>query len=249
MRFEGKVGIVTGGGQGIGEQIARRLAQEGASVIIGDINADAAARVAGEIGQAAGKKALHRKTDVRVKQDITALTDMGVEEFGRIDILVNNAGICKSTPIENISEDEWDEMLNINLKGVFLCSQAMMPVLKKQKSGRILNMASIAGKVGGLAAGAHYSASKAGVICLTKTFAKALAPYGVTVNAIAPGPVATEMLDTFTDEARAGLLGQILTGRFADISDISEAALYLLSDAARHVTGETLNVNGGMFMD
>ena len=249
MRFEGKTGIVTGGGQGIGEQIARRLAQEGASVIIGDIHEDAAARVAGEIGRETGNKALHMKTDVRIKKDIEALVDAGLKEFSRIDILVNNAGICKATPIEDISEEEWDEMLNINLKGVFLCSQAVMPVFKKQKSGRIVSMASIAGKVGGLAAGAHYSASKAGVICLTKTFAKALAPYGVTVNAIAPGPVATEMLNTFTDEARAGLLGQILTGRFADINDISEAALYLLSDAAKHVTGETLNVNGGMFMD
>ena len=171
------------------------------------------------------------------------------EEFGRVDILVNNAGICSLTGIEDLSEEEWDEMLNINLRGVFFCSQAVTPIMKKQGHGKILNMASLAGKVGGVVVGAHYAASKAGVICLTKSFAKALAPYGINVNALAPGPIDTAMTQVWPQEMRENFAKQTPLGRFAQTEDLTEAALFLLSDGARHITGEILDVNGGLLMD
>ena len=210
---------------------------------------DSCSKTASEIQASIGGRAVPFKTDVREKGDILSLVEWSMKEFGKVDIFCNNAGICTSPPIEDISAEDWDEMMNVNLRGVFFCCQAIMPVMKKQRQGRILNMASLAGKVGGLAAGAHYSASKAGVICLTKSFARELAPYGVTVNALAPGPVDTDMLQTLPPERKKIMLNQCPLGRFADKADIAGAALFLLSDSARHITGATLDVNGGLLMD
>ncbi len=172
-----------------------------------------------------------------------------MRDFGQIDILFNNAGIMYPTPVEDISEEEWDEVLDVNLRGVFFCCQAVTPIMKKRRQGKILNIASLAGKVGGIVAGAHYSASKAGVICLTKTFARELAPFGVTVNGIAPGPVDTDMGRLFSPQAREDLIQKCPLGRFADTEDIAQAALFLVSDGAKHITGAILDVNGGMLMD
>jgi 3-oxoacyl-[acyl-carrier protein] reductase len=248
MRFEGKVGIVTGAGRGIGAGIARRLASEGSAVVVSDIDAESIPTVAESI-QADGGRAAFLQVDVTQRPAIQRLVDFALQTFERIDLLVNNAGICASTAIEDISPEEWERMMRVNLDGVFFCSQAVMATMKEQRSGSILNMASLAGKVGGLAVGAHYAASKAGVICLTKSFAKALAPYRVRVNALAPGPVATTMTDLFTPEARAQLLQSCPLERFADVDDVAEAALFLLSDKAKHITGEILDVNGGLLMD
>ena len=249
MRFKERVAIITGGGQGMGKAIAERLASEGASVVISDINPETAREVAQKIESSFQTRASSRKTDVKKRDDIFDLVESVHKEFGKIDILVNNAGICSLTGIEDLSEEEWDEMLNINLRGVFFCSQAVTPIMKKQGHGKILNMASLAGKVGGVVVGAHYAASKAGVICLTKSFAKALAPYGVNVNALAPGPIDTAMTQVWPQDMRENFAKQTPLGRFAQTEDISEAALFLLSDGARHITGEILDVNGGLLMD
>ena len=249
MTFENKVAVITGGGQGIGKRIAEKLAEKGASLVVCDQNADAVRQTGEAIAAEYGTQIIHRQTDVTDLEQIKALIDAAMEAYQKIDIFINNAGICETTPIEDITLEEWNRMMNVNLSGVFFCCQAVMPIMKQQRSGRILNMASIAGKAGGVAAGAHYSASKAGVICVTKVLAKALGSYGVTVNAIAPGPVDTTMIADFSEEARKIIIDQSPVGRVGTTDDIASGALYLVSDAARHVTGETLNINGGLLMD
>ena len=249
MRFKEKVAIITGSGRGIGKEIARRLAAEGASVVISDINFDMARETAREIESSFKAKVSSLHADVKKGKDINEMVESTMREFGHIDILVNNAGIMYPSGIDDISEEEWDEVLDVNLRGVFFCSQAVSPFMRERRQGGILNIASVAGKVGGVASGAHYSVSKAGVICLTKMFAKVLAPFGVRVNAIAPGPVDTDMSQLFSPQQREDLLKICPLGRFADTGDIAEAALFLLSDGAKHITGEVMDVNGGMLMD
>jgi len=249
MRFKDRVAIITGSGRGIGKEIARRLAAEGASVVISDINFDTARETAREIESSFKAKVSPVHADVKKGGDIHELVESTMRDFGHIDILVNNAGIMYPTKIENITEQEWDEVLDVNLRGVFFCSQAVSPFMKERRQGGILNIASVAGKIGGVASGAHYSVSKAGVICLTKMFAKVLAPFGITVNAIAPGPVDTAMSQLFSPQEREDLIKMCPLGRFADTGDIAEAALFLLSNSAKHITGEILDVNGGMLMD
>ena len=249
MRLEDRVAVITGGGQGIGKGMVKRFAAEGASVMIGDIDPNIGEATAEEINATASGKIGFIKADVTKRDEIFHLVETTHQEFGKVDILVNNAGICSLTGIEEMTEQEWDDMLNINLRGVFFCSQAVTPIMKRQKAGTILNLASLAGKVGGVVVGPHYAASKAGVICLTKSFAKALAPYGVRVNAISPGPIETAMTADWPAEMRANFAKQTPLGRFAQAEDISEAALFLVSDGARHITGEILDVNGGLLMD
>lgn len=249
MRFKDRVAIITGSGRGIGKEIARRLGAEGASVVISDIDFNTARETAKEIEGSFKTKVSPIQTDVKKRKDIHDLMESTVRDFGHIDILVNNAGIMYPTRIEDISEEEWDEVLDVNLRGVFFCSQAASPLMRERRRGKILNIASVAGKIGGVAAGAHYSVSKAGVICLTKMFAKVLAPFGITVNAIAPGPVDTVMGRLFSPQEREDLIRMCPLGRFADAGDIAEAALFLLSDGAKHITGEIVDVNGGMLMD
>lgn len=248
MRFQDKTAVVTGGARGIGRRIAEGLASEGASVVISDIDANLASETAEAIQSSMGGKAIAVRTDVKKRSEIFGLVETAKKQFGKIDIFCNIAGICTSPRIEDITEEAWEEMMAVNLRGVFFCCQAVMPVMKAQRQGRILNMASLAGKVGGLAAGAHYSASKAGVICLTKSFARELASHGVTVNALAPGPVETDMLQTVPSERKEIMIQQCPLGRFGDVDDVAGPALFLLSDAARHITGVTIDVNGGLLM-
>jgi 3-oxoacyl-[acyl-carrier protein] reductase len=249
MRFKDRVGVITGSGRGLGKAIAEGLASEGASVVISDVDRNAARETAKNIQLKFKAKALSLKTDVRLIGDIQHMINTALKELGKIDILVNNAGICSRTSIEDVTETDWDNMLSINLRAAFFCSQAVTPLMKTQKSGAILNIASLAGQVGGVAVGAHYSASKAGVICLTKSFAKALAPFGVRVNAIAPCPIHTAMIEEWPDDVKESFRKQIPLGRFAETEDVTEPALFLLSDGAKFITGETLNVNGGILMD
>jgi 3-oxoacyl-[acyl-carrier protein] reductase len=249
MKLEGRVAVITGSARGIGKRMAEKLAAQGAAIVISDLDGAGAKETAGAIAAECGVKTLHLTCDVRKPEDIGALMQAALDRFGRIDILVNNAGICPITPVEEITLEEWNRVLSVNLTGVFFCCQTVAPIMKRQRRGKILNLASIAGKVGGVAAGAHYSASKAGVICLTKVFAKLLGPFGVNVNAVAPGPVDTVMIRDFSPEAREILVNQCPLGRIADTDDIADAAVFLLSDAAKHITGETLNINGGLLMD
>ena len=249
MKFKDKVAVITGGGQGIGKAVAQGLAAEGASIVIGDLNLRKAQETGEEIKASYQMKVSVKETDVKKRDDVYDLMGFAEKEFGTIDILFNSAGICPLTKTEDITEEEWNEVIDINMRGVFFCCQAVLPIMKRQCRGRILNMASLAGKVGGIAVGAHYSASKAGVICLTKSFAKILGPFGVTVNALAPGPVETAMIKDWAQDVKEDMMRQAPLGRLAETEDIAEAALFLLSDGARHITGEIVDINGGLLMD
>ena len=248
MSLMNKVSIVTGGAQGLGKAIALELAGKGSHLVVGDVNLETAQRVTEEV-HALGRRSLALRVDVSNARDVSEMADRVVKEFGRIDILVNNAGICQVVTIEKMTEEDWDRVMAINLKGVFLCSKAVMGVMKKQRSGRIVNMGSLAGKVGGIATGANYSVSKAGVMCFTKALARELAPYGVTVNAVAPGVIETDMTRGITQGDFTNYLKTIPLGTIGSAEDVSHAVAFLVSDEARYITGEILDVNGGMLMD
>jgi 3-oxoacyl-[acyl-carrier protein] reductase len=248
MRCQEKVSIVTGGGGGIGEAIALALAREGGYVAVWDLNGSHAQKVASRIREM-GHKSIAIQMDVANAQEVNSSVQEVLKEYGRIDILVNNAGICRVTSIEEIDEEEWDQILAVNLKGVFLCSKAVMKFMKSQKSGKIINMGSLAGQVGGMLTGAHYSASKAAVICFTKSLAKYLGPYGIQVNAISPGIIETDMTRMITRGNWQDYLAVIPLGRIGLVDDVAKVAVFLASDESNYLTGETINVNGGGFMD
>ena len=242
MRLKDRVAIITGGGQGIGRATCLTFAKEGANIVIAEYNPMTAEAVGKEVKDL-GVQCLVIQTDVSNGDSVRSMVNRTVDTFGRIDILVNNAGIFSYTQIEECTEEEWDQMMAVNLKGPFLCSQAVINTMKKQKSGRIISLGSLAGQVGGLVASAPYSASKAGVMCLTKSLARALGPHNITVNAIAPGVAATDMTTNHPD-----LTAQMVLGRVGEPVEIANAILFLASDEGSYVTGFTLNVNGGMFM-
>ncbi len=242
MRLAGQVAIVTGGGGGIGKATCLAFARAGAEIVIPEVNIANAEAAAAEI-QALGRKCKVIETDVSNGESVRTMVRQTLAEFGRIDILVNNAGIFSYTRIDACTEEEWDRMMAVNLKGPFLCSQAVMETMKTQRSGRIINLGSLAGQVGGIVASAPYSASKAGVMCLTKSLARVLGEYGITVNSIAPGIAATEMAKNHPD-----MTAQIPLGRVADASEIATAILFLASEEGRYLTGATLDVNGGIRM-
>jgi len=248
MNLSGKISLVTGGGRGLGRAIALALGRNGSDVTVCDIKAEDAERVAEEI-RSMGRKALSFHVDVSKSGEVNAMVEKVLAQFGKIDILVNNAGICKVASIEETTEEDWDRIMAVNLKGVFLCSKAVMAVMKKQRSGRIVNMGSLAGKVGGVATGANYAASKAGVMCFTKSLAKELAPYGVTVNALAPGVIETDMTHGITGGDWTNYLRTIPLGYIGAPEDVANAVLFFVSDEARYITGEIMDVNGGMLMD
>jgi len=243
-----KVAIVTGGACGIGKTISQTLAKEGAHVIVCDIDYGLAQNTVNDIKNQ-GFAASALKMDVSCGEEVKRVSKNILNKFTRIDILINNAGICSLIPIEDITEEEWDRIMNVNLKGTFLCSQAVLESMMNQKSGKIVNIVSIAGKVGGILTGAHYSASKAGAICLTKSLALRLAHCGINVNAVAAGPLKSQMTDTFSPDKRAKLAQSIPLGGFGEPQDVANAVLFLVSDKAKYITGEILDVNGGLLMD
>lgn len=241
MDFTGKVALVTGSARGIGFTIAQRFAQAGAAVVLCDVDA------AGVSQAAAGMpgKAIGVKTDVTSADDIAGLLDTTVKEFGRIDILVNNAGITRDTLILRMDEKDWDLVLDINLKGAFLVTKAASRLMMKQRYGRIVNISSVVGLTGN-AGQANYSASKAGLIGLTKSTAKELATRGITVNAVAPGFIETEMTRALPPAAREDFLKRVLISRAGTPDDVASAVLFLASDAAAYITGQVLTVDGGL---
>ena len=243
--FEGKVAIITGAARGIGREIARQLAERGAAVAVVDIDAKGALETAEQIGS----NALAIACDVASSQAVAAMVETVIAQLGRIDILVNNAGICERASIEEITEEQWDRTMAVNLKGPFLVSRAVAPRMKSQGSGRIINISSIAGKIGGLMVGVHYTASKGGLLAMTRGLARELAPFGITVNSVCPAMVDTEMGRLFGDEEKRRYLAGIPLGRLATPEDVAAAVLYLASDAAAYVTGEVIDVNGGLVMD
>jgi len=248
MRLTGKVALVTGAGRGIGKAVALSLSKQGAKVVVNDINLQSAEETCEEI-RALGHEALPVKADVSKKVEVVKMVDTVIKAFGSIDVLVNNAGIFSSTSLDDMTENEWNRMMDVNLKGVFLCCQIIMKHMKKTQSGKIVNVASLAGKVGGIFAGASYAASKAGVICLTKSLAKQLAPYGINVNAVAPGVIATDITRKWPEEVKESFLKQIPLGRFGTPEEVAETVAFLVSDGANYITGATIDVNGGLLMD
>ncbi|MEK6645193.1 MAG: 3-oxoacyl-ACP reductase family protein [Candidatus Firestonebacteria bacterium] len=248
MKLKNKVAVVTGAGRGIGKTIALALAKEGAKVVINDVNFELSQMVASEIKKK-NREAIALQSDVSNSIEVTNMVDEIIKKFKKIDILVNNAGIMQSISVEKMTEENWDKMMAINLKGVFLCSKAVMKYMKKQKSGKIINISSLAGKSGGIMVGANYSASKAGVIAFTKSLARELAPYKINVNAVAPGTADTDMAKLFSAEQRRKIIDAIPLGRFANPEDIANAVVFLASNRADYITGATLDVNGGLLMD
>jgi len=248
MRLDGKVAIITGAGRGIGRAIALALARDGADVVVNDVDLQSAEAIADKV-RAMGRRALPIKADVSVEEEVIKMVKTALKAFGKIDILVNNAAIFSSISLEDITEEKWDKTMKINLKSVFLCSQAVMKFMKRQRSGKIVNIASLAGKVGGIVAGADYAASKAGVICLTKSLAKQLASYSINVNAVAPAWIETDMMKDWPRETKEAVLRQIPLGRFGKPEEVAEAVVFLASDGAGFITGATIDINGGILMD
>jgi NAD(P)-dependent dehydrogenase (short-subunit alcohol dehydrogenase family) len=245
LGLRGKVALVTGGASGIGRAITLTLAGEGVAVAVGDLDDASAAAVAAQVTQE-GVRGLAVPLDVACEASCLAALEQVTSGLGPVDILVNGAGICPFQALAEITGEEWDRVLRVNLKGAFILSQAALPVMMAGGWGRILNVASMAGKVGGLAVGAHYSASKAGLICLTKSLARAGAGRGVTVNAVAPAFIRTPL---FTEEELARHAAQIPVGRAGEPEEVAHAVAFLVSQQAGFITGATLDLNGGLLMD
>ena len=246
MELKDKVALVTGGGQGIGRVIGDNLAKSGAHVVLGDINLENAEKSAKAI-LANGGSASATLLNVADPENVKEVFDLIVKEFKPLDILVNNAGITKDGLFVRMKEDDWDRVLAVNLKGSFLCGQQAAKQMMKQRQGTIVNIASIVGVMGN-AGQANYSASKAGLIGLTKTMARELAPRNITVNAVAPGFIDTEMTRVLDEKIKDKLIEQIPLSRLGLPDDIAHSVAFLVSDRSSYITGQVMNVNGGMLM-
>src|SRR3989338_9125426 len=241
MKLKDKVALVTGSAQGIGKTIAAALAKEGAKVIISDVNLELAQQTAKELNTKAYK--LNVADNVETESVIKAVA----AEFGKIDILVNNAGITKDNLLIRMKKEEWDAVLGVNLTGVFNCTKAISSLMMKQRSGKIINIASIVGQMGNFGQ-ANYAASKGGVIGFTKTVAKELASRNVTANAIAPGFIQTAMTDKLSEEVKKKMLELIPLGKLGTPEDVASAVVFLAGPEADYITGQVIAVNGGMYM-
>ncbi len=247
MLLDGKCALVTGASRGIGRAVALKLASEGAKIALNFAGNEAAADAVRREIEAAGGQAILVKADVANEAAVQDMVQKTADAFGRIDILVNNAGITRDGLLARMKEEDWDAVLSTNLKGVFLTTKAVTKLMMKQRAGRIVNMASVVGLTGN-AGQANYSAAKAGVIGFTKTIAKELAGRGITANAVAPGFIDTDMTSVLSDKAKEAALSGIPLGRMGTPEDIADAVLFLVSDRASYITGQVLNVDGGMVM-
>jgi len=241
-----KVAVVTGASRGIGRCIALALAAQGAKVVASARNAEALDNLVEEIKRQGGE-ATAVVGDVAVDTDASRLIDQAAATYGHLDILVNNAGITRDGLLLRMKNEDWDAVLDTNLKGAFLCIRAAAKVMSKQRSGRIINISSVVGEMGN-AGQANYCASKAGLLGLTKSVARELARRNVTVNAITPGFIVTDMTDDMTDKARQAMTEQIPLGRLGEVDDIASAVIFLASDQSSYITGQVLGINGGMYM-
>ena len=246
MILRDKVAIVTGASRGIGEAIARKFCQEGASVMLCSRSAESVATITESLSDEIGN-AKSTQADIANKADVEALVDLTLEEFGRVDILVNNAGITRDALFMRMKDEDWEAVLQTNLTGTAYCMRAVIRSMMRQRSGRIINISSVVG-VAGNAGQANYAASKAGIIGLTKSVAKEAGSRGITVNAITPGFITTDMTEKISEADQQKMLEMIPTGSFGTPEDVAETALFLASDAARYITGQAIQVDGGMFM-
>lgn len=242
MIFDGKVAVVTGGAAGIGMECCFKLSQKGITVIALDNNEEGAKAVAEKIISMGGN-AEGLRLDVANVNEVRKIVELLVLKYSRIDYLINSAGITQMIGIDEISENDWDRVMDIDLKGTFFMSQAVLEIMKKNKFGRIVNIGSVAGEVGGIVVGANYSAAKAGVICLTKSIAKHGAPYGVNVNTVSPGYIDTKMTKDLNQD-----VSQVPLGRKGTAEEVSDSVVFLCSDMANYLTGVNLDINGGLYM-
>ncbi len=247
MELKGKTAIITGSGRGLGKAIALKLAQLGANIVLNDIEASVAVDETAIEFKKSGYNVLVTKGDVRNLAEIESMVEKTIEVFGSIDILINNAGITKDTLILRMSEKDWDDVLDINLKGAFLCTKSVARVMMKQRSGKIINIASVSG-VTGNAGQANYSASKSGLIGLTKTTAKELASRGITCNAVAPGAIKSKMTDVLPEKVKENYLNNIPLGRFGTPEDVANVISFLAGKYSDYVTGQVIHIDGGLVM-
>jgi len=246
MTLKDKVAIVTGGAAGIGRATAEVLARSGAKVVIVDVNEDATRAAAEEVAKAAGAETLGLQGDVSDFKSCEAVVEAVTAKFGKVSILVNNAGITRDNLLMRMSDAEWDAVLGVNLKGAFNFTKAVVRIMMKAREGRIVNIASVVGQEGN-AGQANYSASKGGLIALTKTCAKEFSSRNINVNAVAPGFIRTRMTDVLTDEVKKKILERIPLNRMGEASDIANVVLFLCSERSSYITGQVLAVNGGMY--
>jgi 3-oxoacyl-[acyl-carrier protein] reductase len=248
MKLKNRGAVITGAARGIGKAIALTLVREGAKVALIDVEKERIEALKEEIGKMGGQ-AIAIFCNITKNSEVKAMVDRVQRTFGRIDILVNNAGIIRRGTIETVTEEDWDRVIEVNLKGTFNCSQSVVEVMKRQGYGKIVNVSSIAGKMGDITSAPGYGSSKAGVDALTKTLARQLAPYGINVNAVSPHAIETEMSAQWSEERRKEIIASIPLGRLGKPEDVAEAVLFLASDQASFITGEILDVNGGALMD
>jgi 3-oxoacyl-[acyl-carrier protein] reductase len=244
--LDSKIALVTGAGRGIGKEISLTFAREGADVVCLDLDFESASSTAKEI-EKLGKRSMALKCDVSDLSEVEEVFKSALDKFGKIDILVNNAGITRDNLLLRMSEEEWDLVLKVNLKGAFNCCKAIIKHMMKQRSGKIINIASIIGLIGNVGQ-TNYAASKGGLIAFTKALAKELAPRNINVNAIAPGFIKTAMTDALPDEIKEQMLKNIPLARFGEPSDVANVALFLASPLSDYITGQVLVVDGGMVM-
>jgi 3-oxoacyl-[acyl-carrier protein] reductase len=248
MKLKGKVALVTGSARGIGRAISLALAEKGANIAVNDVDIKGAEEVAKQISSM-GRRAKAIKADISNLKEVKRMVQEAFAFFGRIDILINNAGIIRRGSLEDHSEEDWDKVIAVNLKGTFNCAKEIVPLMKKQGYGKIVNISSVVGKVGDIASAPSYGASKGAINAFTKSLARELAPYGINVNAVAPHAIETEMSAEWSEEKRRQIISQIPLGRLGKPEEVAEAVAFLVSDGAAFITGEILDVNGGYLMD
>jgi len=248
MKLKDRAAIVTGGARGIGKAIALAFLREGAKVAIIDSDEERLEMLKKEMGKES-KEVTIVPCDITKSSEVNGMVNQVHKKFGRIDILVNNAGIIRRGTIETVTEEDWDRVIEVNLKGTFNCCKAVAGIMKQQGYGKIVNVSSIAGKMGDITSAPGYGPSKAGMDALAKTLARQLAQYGINVNAVSPHAIETEMSAQWSEERRKEIIGSIPLGRLGRPEDVANAVLFLASDEASFITGEILDVNGGALMD